>query len=458
MEFALCALDFQIFMDKNLKLPPQNIEAEESVLGALMIDKDSIIKIADVLTPEDFYKPAHDKIYETILRLYERREPIDILSVTAKLKESGSLQDIGGSSYLSKLIDSVPTSSHIEYYAKIVREKRVLRNLIRASAEITEQAFGSSEDLENLLDEIEQKIFAISQRSISQNFVDIKDELQTAYERIEKLHLGGDALRGVGSGFRQLDNILSGFQKSDLIIIGARPSLGKTSLVLDIARHIATKENKTVGIFSLEMSREQVIDRLISAEAQVPLWKLRTGKLSDDVDFELIQSALDTLSRAPIFIDDTASPTILQMRSMARRLQSERGLGLLIVDYLQLIQPRTNSDSMVQQVTEISRCLKALARELSVPVLAVSQLSRNVEQREYKVPRLSDLRESGSLEQDSDVVMFIYRKDRDKINVDPAEQDLAEIHVAKHRNGPLGVVKLKFDQEKASFRNIDTIH
>ncbi|OGY62947.1 MAG: replicative DNA helicase [Candidatus Harrisonbacteria bacterium RIFCSPHIGHO2_01_FULL_44_13] len=445
-------------MDKNLKLPPQNIEAEESVLGALMIDKDSIIKIADVLTPEDFYKPAHDKIYETILRLYERREPIDILSVTAKLKESGSLQDIGGSSYLSKLIDSVPTSSHIEYYAKIVREKRVLRNLIRASAEITEQAFGSSEDLENLLDEIEQKIFAISQRSISQNFVDIKDELQTAYERIEKLHLGGDALRGVGSGFRQLDNILSGFQKSDLIIIGARPSLGKTSLVLDIARHIATKENKTVGIFSLEMSREQVIDRLISAEAQVPLWKLRTGKLSDDVDFELIQSALDTLSRAPIFIDDTASPTILQMRSMARRLQSERGLGLLIVDYLQLIQPRTNSDSMVQQVTEISRCLKALARELSVPVLAVSQLSRNVEQREYKVPRLSDLRESGSLEQDSDVVMFIYRKDRDKINVDPAEQDLAEIHVAKHRNGPLGVVKLKFDQEKASFRNIDTIH
>jgi len=458
LEFALCALDFQIFMDKNLKLPPQNIEAEESVLGALMIDKDSIIKIADVLTPEDFYKPAHDKIYETILRLYERREPIDILSVTAKLKESGSLQDIGGSSYLSKLIDSVPTSSHIEYYAKIVREKRVLRNLIRASAEITEQAFGSSEDLENLLDEIEQKIFAISQRSISQNFVDIKDELQTAYERIEKLHLGGDALRGVGSGFRQLDNILSGFQKSDLIIIGARPSLGKTSLVLDIARHIATKENKTVGIFSLEMSREQVIDRLISAEAQVPLWKLRTGKLSDDVDFELIQSALDTLSRAPIFIDDTASPTILQMRSMARRLQSERGLGLLIVDYLQLIQPRTNSDSMVQQVTEISRCLKALARELSVPVLAVSQLSRNVEQREYKVPRLSDLRESGSLEQDSDVVMFIYRKDRDKINVDPAEQDLAEIHVAKHRNGPLGVVKLKFDQEKASFRNIDTIH
>jgi len=458
LEFALCALDFQIFMDKNLKLPPQNIEAEESVLGALMIDKDSIIKIADVLTPEDFYKPAHGKIYETVLRLYERREPVDILSVTAKLKEGGSLQDIGGSSYLSKLIDSVPTSSHIEYYAKIVREKRVLRNLIRASAEITEQAFGSSEDLENLLDEIEQKIFAISQRSITQNFVDIKDELQTAYERIEKLHLGGDVLRGVGSGFRQLDNILSGFQKSDLIIIGARPSLGKTSLVLDIARHIATKENKTVGIFSLEMSREQVIDRLISAEAQVPLWKLRTGKLNDDVDFELIQSALDTLSRAPIFIDDTASPTILQMRSMARRLQSERGLGLLIVDYLQLIQPRTNSDNMVQQVTEISRCLKALARELSVPVLAVSQLSRNVEQREYKVPKLSDLRESGSLEQDSDVVMFIYRKDRDKMNVDPAEQDLAEIHVAKHRNGPLGVVKLKFDQEKASFRNIDTIH
>lgn len=445
-------------MPKSLKLPPQNIEAEESVLGSLLIDKAAIIKVADLLVPADFYKPAHTKIYEAILGLFEKHQPIDILSVTSKLKESDDLKEIGGSSYLTKLIESVPTSSHIEHYAKIVKEKKVLRDLINTSAEITEKAFEPSEDIEDLLDNIEQKIFAISQRSLPQKFSAIKEGLREAYERIEKMHSGDAMYRGVPSGFAQLDNLLSGFQKSDLIIVGARPSLGKTAFVLDIARHIAVNEKKPVGLFSLEMSREQVIDRLISAEAQVPLWKLRTGKLSDDVDFELIQSALDSLSQAPLFIDDTPSPNILQMRSMARRLQAEHGLSLIIVDYLQLVQPRISSENMVQQVTEISRGLKSLARELSTPVIAVSQLSRGVEQREIKLPRLSDLRESGSIEQDSDVVLFIYRKDRDKMNIAPEEENIAEIIISKHRNGPLGTVRLKFDPEKVTFRNIDTIH
>src|SRR3989344_1272295 len=323
-----------------LKLPPQNIEAEESVLGSLMLDKDAIVKVADVLTPADFYKPTHVKIYQAILTLFEKRQPIDILSVTAKLKEDNALSEIGGGTYLSGLINSVPSASHIAHYAKIVKEKKVLRDLISASSEITEHAYSPTDDLENILDEIEQKIFSISQRSIAQKFIAIKDELHAAYERIEKLHRGEGLLRGLATGFPELDNLLSGLQRSDFIVIGARPSLGKTSLALDIARHAALKNKESVGFFSLEMSREQVVDRLIAAEAQVPLWKLRTGRLTYDTDFELIQNALDSLSQTPLFIDDTPSPNILQMRSMARRLQAEHGLSLLVVDYLQLVQPR----------------------------------------------------------------------------------------------------------------------
>lgn len=441
-----------------LRLPPQNLEAEESILGALMVDKDAIFKIADVLHPDDFYKPAHATITRAVFNLFEKHEPIDILSITTKLKEAGLLQEIGGHSYLTKLIEGVPTSAHINHYAKIVREKKILRDLIHASGQISEEAFSPNDDIDQMLDGIEQKIFSISQRSITQRFINIKDELHLAYERIEKLHQGEGRLRGVSTGFDQLDNILSGLQKSDLVIIGARPSSGKTAFALDIARHIGTKENKPVGFFSLEMSREQVIDRLIAAESHVPLWKLRTGRLSSDTDFELIQTGLDSLSRAPIFIDDTPSPNILQMRAMSRRLQTEHDLALIVIDYLGLIQPRTNSDNVVQQISEISRGLKGLARELNVPVLALAQLSRAVEQRETKIPRLSDLRDSGSLEQDADVVMFIYRADRDKNNPPPDEQNTSEIIIAKHRNGPLGTVKLKFDQEKVSFRNIDKQH
>lgn len=441
-----------------LKVPPHNIEAEESVLGSIMIDRDAIVQAADVLTPQDFYLPAHGFIFSAMLTLFDRHEPIDLVSMASRLKEDGTLDRVGGAAYLTTLVERVPSASHVAHYAQLVKEKKTLRSLIETSAAMTEEAFNPQKDVESILDDIEQRIFAISQGSVRQKFVAVKDELHTAYERIERLHRGEGILRGVGTGFHELDQCLSGLQKSDLIVVGSRPSLGKTTLALDIARHAAVHEKQPVGIFSLEMSREQVIDRLIAAESQVPLWKLRTGRLQDDVEFQMIQMGLDVLSQAPIFIDDMASPTMLQMKSMARRLQMEHGLGLLVVDYLQLIHPRTNSDNMVQQVTEISHGLKGLARELNIPVLALSQLSREVDKREVKIPRLSDLRESGSIEQDADVVMFIYRKDRDKLDPNADEQNTAEIIVAKHRNGPLTTAKLKFDHEKVSFKNIDIRH
>ncbi len=441
---------------QKLKLPPQNLEAEQAVLGSLLIDKNAIIKVADLLVPADFYSPAHEKIYEAVLELYEKHKPIDILSVTDRLKEKNLLKDIGGSTYLAELTNQVATSSHVAHYAGIVKEKKVLRDLIKASAEIAEDVFEPSKEIEDLLDDIEQKILSISQKSLPQNFTAINDELSKAYERIEKLHQGKGGLRGVTTGFIGLDKLLSGLQKSDLVVLGARPSLGKTALTLDVARNAALKGNASVGIFSLEMSREQVIDRIIAAESGVPLWKILTGHITDDMEFQMIQGALDRLSGAKIFIDDTPSLNIMQMRSMARRLQVENGLDLLVVDYLQLIRPRVNFDSMVQQVTDISRGLKALARELKVPILAVSQLSRAVDQRDNKVPKLSDLRESGSIEQDADVVIFIYRKDRDRMDVSPDEQNVAQINVAKHRNGPLGSVNLRFDPERVTFRNIES--
>ena len=445
---------------QSIKVPPQNIEAEQMVLGSILLDKNSITKVADLLYPEDFYNPANEKIYKTILELYEKHQPVDILTVTNRLKEKKILTDVGGSSYLAEITNLVTTTSHVDYYAHLVKEKKILRDLIKISAEITENAFEPQKEFEMFLDEIEQKILAVSQKSVSQNFTHIKEELIAAYERIEKLHERKGLLRGLATGFTELDNLLSGLQKSDFIIIGARPSLGKTSLALDIARNVALKEDVPVGIFSLEMSREQVVDRLIAAQSNVPLWKLRTGRVSDDTEFQMIQKALDTLSKTPIFIDDTPSPNILQMRSMARRLQVERGLGLIIVDYLQLIAPRHTSSqvNMVQQVTEISRGLKGLARELNVPLIALSQLSRSVDKRDNRVPQLSDLRESGSIEQDADVVLFIYRKDRDDPNTPPEEQGIAEIKIAKHRNGPLGSVKLRFDSETVSFKNIDKKH
>ncbi len=441
-----------------LKVPPQNLDAEQIVLGSVLIDKNAIFRVADLLVPKDFYSPAHEKIFDAILTLHEKHQPVDVLSLTNYLKEQDTLKDIGGSSYLAELTNQVTTASRVEHFAEIVKKNRILRDLIKASAEITEDAFDSGRELEDLMDAVEQKIFSISQRSTPQNLLPIKTELSGAYERMAKLADGGDKLRGVPTGFSALDNKLSGLQKSDLVILGARPSSGKTALALDIARN-AAHAGFTVGVFSLEMSREQVIDRIISAESQVPLWNILTGRIRGDAEFTMIQKALDSLSATKLFIDDSASLKVMEMHSMARRLQMEHGLDLLIVDYLQLIRPRTNSDNMVTQITEISRGLKAMARDLKVPVLALSQLSRGVEQRDHKIPRLSDLRDSGSIEQDADVVMFIYRKDKVQDGIDAAMSDsvngVTQILIAKHRNGPVGEVEIAFDPERVTFKTID---
>ena len=438
------------------KLPPQSIEAERSLLGCLMLDKNAILKVVDFLGPKDFYKEAHQEIYQVIQDLFEKREPIDLLSVSTRLKEKNKLEEMGGNASLTELINSVPTASHVLNYAKIVQRKRILRDMIQASYEIGQMGYDETEDVDILLDQAEKRIFSIAQKSLTQNFVPIKAELEEAFERIDNLSKHKGIPRGIPTGFADLDNILAGLQKSDLIILASRPSLGKSALALDIARHCATHEKIPVGIFSLEMSKDQAVDRLIAAQAGIDLWRLRTGRLSDrgeDNDFSKIQRALDILSQASIFIDDSASCNILQMRAMARRLQADRGLGLVIVDYLQLMEPRNTNTSMVQQMTEVSRSLKALAKELTVPVLALSQLSRAVEQRSPQIPRLSDLRETGAIEQDADVVLFIHRED--KYREASARKNIADIIIAKHRNGPVGKVELYFDEQRVSFRNLE---
>jgi len=438
------------------KLPPQNIEAEQSVLGCLMMDKDAIVRVADNLRSGDFYRQVHNSIFDAMIELYEQGEPIDLLSLTNRLEELGLLEGIGGPAYLTTLVNTVPTAAHVLHYAKIVHHKKVLRDLIEAAEHITQLGFREEENIETILDEAEQRIFRISQKMLTQEFLPVKSALEEAFERIDKLHKGDGTFRGVPTGFNDLDNILAGLQKSDLVILASRPSLGKTALAMDIARYVAIKQKVPVGIFSLEMSKHDVVDRLIASEAGVDLWKLRTGRLSSDGldnDFTKIQEALAALSESPIFIDDAASPSVLQMRTMGRRLQTEHDLGLIIVDYLQLIQPRINSESLVQQVTEISRSLKGLARELEVPVLALSQLSRAVEGRPDQVPRLSDLRESGSIEQDADVVLFIYREDKTKR--DSPRPNIADIIIAKHRNGPIGKVELYFNDSQVSFKNLE---
>ncbi len=440
------------------KLPPQNIEAEESLLGALMLDPEAIYRVVDFLTAKDFYKKAHRDIYETITDLLNKREAIDLLSVSAKLKEKNLLKDVGGKSYLTSLVNSVPTASHATDYANMICKKRVLRDLISFGYEISSSAYDEKRDVDILLDEAEKKIFSISQGSAKKNFFAIKDTLEDAFERIEHLSTEEGKARGVATGFKSIDNILSGLQKSDLVVLAARPSMGKSALASNIARNVA-KKNVPVGIFSLEMSVDQIVDRLIADISGINLWKLRTGNLKkagDNSDFDKIRDSFEELSNLPIYIDDSISFNVMQMRTMARRLQAEKGLGLIIIDYLQLIRPRQNTDSMVQQMTEISRELKMLAKELNVPVLALSQLSRAVEQRTPQIPRLADLRESGAIEQDADVVMFIYREDY--YRQDTGRRNIADIIVAKHRNGPIGKAELYFDQDRATFRDIDKTH
>lgn len=438
------------------KLPPQDLEAEKCLIGSLMLDKEAIVKVIDFLKPEDFYRDSHQRIYQAMVELFERSEPIDFLSLSSRLKEREELEGIGGSGYLTDCVNSVPTASHISNYAKIVQKKRILRDLISASYDIGNFGYNENEDVDILLDSAEKRIFSVAQKGLTQKFSQVKDNLEEAFQRIDNLSKHKGAPRGVPTGFVDLDNVLSGFQKSDLIILASRPSLGKTSLAIDFARNVGVKEKIPVGIFSLEMSIDQVVDRFIASQANIDLWKIRTGHLSDsgdDNDFVRIREAMSVLSEAPIFIDDSAVTNVLQMRAMARRLQAEKGLGLLIIDYLQLVDPRNPADPIVRQITEVSRSLKGLARELNVPVLAISQLSRAVEQRTPQVPRLADLRESGSLEQDADVVMFIYREDR--YNPETERRNIADIYIAKHRNGPIGKVELFFDESRVSFKNLE---
>ncbi|MBD3359547.1 MAG: replicative DNA helicase [Candidatus Buchananbacteria bacterium] len=446
--------------EKNIagKLPPQNIEAEQSLLGSLLIDKDAIIKIADIVNANDFYQDKHRLIFEAMLDLYGKREPIDLLTLANRLTEKEQLKETGGRSYLASLSNMVPTSSHVIYYAEIVQKKSSLRNLITAASNITKMGYDEEEDVSSILDKAEQTIFAVSQGHQKQQFVPITNILNDTFERIDAIHKDKGKLRGVPTGFNDLDSLLAGLQKSDLIILAARPSVGKTTFALDIARNVATKNKSPVALFSLEMSKEQLVDRLLCAEANVDLWKMRTGRLSDkqeDDDFPRIGHAMGTLAEAPIFIDDYANANIMEIRTKARRLQMEHDLGLIVIDYLQLMEGRLRTDNRVQEISEISRGLKQIAKELNVPILALSQLNRSVENRQPPIPKLADLRESGSIEQDADIVMFIYRESVYKKDLELDRKNMAEIYISKHRNGPTGVIKLFFDEQKVSFRNLE---
>ena len=435
-----------------LRLPPQHLESEQALLGAIMLRTESLYDISEILFPESFYAEKHRIIYAAMLDLMGRRDPIDLLTLSTRLEEKAQLENVGGRTYLAELAGVVPSSANAKYYAETLRKKHVLRELIRTAEHVTELGYREELPLEEILDEAESKIYAVTNITSSQSIQTIKDALTEAWERIEKIHEKQDGLRGVPTGFASLDKMLSGLQKSDLIILAARPSMGKTALALDIARRAAVNHQIPVGIFSLEMSSQQLIDRMLAAESSVDAWRLRTGQLSKDHEFAYLREGLDRLSKAPIFINDQAGINIMNMRSAVRRMKSEHNLGLVIVDYLQLMTPMRSSDSMVQQVTEISRSLKGLAKDLDVPVLALSQLSRAVESRGGK-PRLSDLRDSGSIEQDADVVMFIHRDDKQNENSD--KPNIAEIMIEKHRNGPTGRIELFFDDKHTTFREIE---
>lgn len=437
------------------RVPPQDLEAEKALLGSIMLRPDVVFDILDAVEPDSFYSERHKVIFKAMLELASRREPIDLLTVTTKLREQKELDTIGGTPYVTDLLNTVPSATNVDYYAEIVRKKAVLRNLISASHHIGEIAYAEEKELEHILEEAEKRMYNITNISKGQKLEKIKDLLDDAWDRFEKLQQSGHELRGVPTGFKEIDAKLSGFQKADLIILAARPSVGKTSLALDFARNAAVKENIPVAIFSLEMSKQQLVDRMVSAESQVDSWKLRTGKLSLDEDFERLQHAIARLAQAPITIDDQAGNTIMRMRSVIRRYNAqhpEAPIGFVIVDYLQLMTTTKSYDNVVNQVTEISRSLKGLAKEFNVPVLALSQLSRAVESRGGK-PRLSDLRDSGSIEQDADVVAFIHREDKYQDN--PDKPNIVEILIEKHRNGPTGKVELYFDDKKTSFLSVE---
>jgi len=435
------------------RVPPQNLEGEQALLGSIMLRPEAMYEITDTIAGASFYAEKHRLIFESMIELFQKHEPIDMLSLSKKLKEKKCLDTIGGNQYLTELTNAVPSSANLKYYAKLVQKSYMMRSLIDASEYIAGLGYDESADLDELLDKAEKRLFEVTNFSSVHKFVELKNELNEAWERLDRLHNNNDDVRGVSTGFTEIDNTLAGFQPSDLIILAARPSMGKTALALDIARKASVDHSVSVGIFSLEMSSQQLVDRMIAAQASVDAWKLRTGKLTNENDFKAIQESLDKLSQAPIYIDDQPANNILKMRAVCRRLKSEKGLDLIIVDYLQLMQPvdTKSSESTVQQVTELSRSLKQLARELDVPVLALSQLSRAVEQR-GGTPKLSDLRDSGSIEQDADVVMFIHRdKDTDE---EDDRHNIAEILIEKHRNGPTGKAELFFNDKKSTFQSM----
>jgi len=437
----------------NIRIPPQNTESEMALLGSIMLRPEVLPEIMDMLVPEAFYSQKHRTIFSAMQDLYKRQEPIDLLTLSSRLKESGDLDRVGGASFLTEVVNSVPSSSNAEHYAEIIQKKHIMRRLIEAAEHIGNLGYDEEAELLGILDKAEKKLYEVTSKNLSGKYVQMKDVINTAMDRLDRLHNSKDEIRGVPTGFKDLDFKLSGLQNSDLVILAARPSMGKTSLALDIARNAAIRFNIPTMIFSLEMSTQQLVDRMLAAESRVDAWKLRTGKLSLDSEFEKIRTSLDPLSKAPLFIDDQAANNILKMRSIVRRLKHEKGLGLVIVDYLQLMAPvqTKGNDNMVQQITEISHSLKQLAKEFDIPVLALSQLSRAVESRGGR-PRLSDLRDSGSIEQDADVVIFIHR---DQNEDGGGKKQTAEILIEKHRNGPTGKVELFFDQDKSSFLSID---
>ncbi len=426
------------------RIIPSDTRAEKDILGSILINQNAMHSIVDMISDKDFYEPAHAKLYKVLAEMYEGNKSIDITTVASVLKDKKiPMTPVD----LAELANGVAYAGNVKEYAKIISQKRIRRDLIRASMEIQEESF-ENDDTENVLEGAEKKIMGIGTTSRTYTFSHIKDAVKSSQEKIDKLQSGDHDAFGVTSGFKQLDHILGGFQKSDMVIIGARPSTGKTAITLEMGL-AAARDGKSIAIFSLEMSKDQVMDRIISSESRLPLWKIRNGKLTP-IDKPILDEALRRLEKMEIYIDDTPSPTVLQLRAMSRRLKMEHGLDMVIIDYVQLIQTG-KGDSTVQQFTEISHGLKALGRELNIPVIALSQLNRAVDAREVKIPRLSDLRETGSWEQDADVVMFLYRPDRDKQSPAIDEINVAQIHVAKHRNGPLGVVNMMFEPELATF-------
>ncbi|MBN6890068.1 replicative DNA helicase [Cytobacillus horneckiae] len=435
------------------RLPPQNMEAEQAVLGAIFLEPSSLTMASEILIPEDFYRGAHQKIFNVMLKLNDEGKAVDLVTVTEELNAAKMLEDTGGVSYLSELAGSVPTAANIEYYAKIVEEKSLLRRLIRTATNIAQDGYTREDEIDSLLGEAERSILEVSQRKNAGAFHNIKDVLVRTYDNIEVMHNRKGDITGIATGFAELDKMTAGFQRNDLIIVGARPSVGKTAFALNIAQNVAVKTRENVAIFSLEMGAEQLVMRMLCAEGNIDAQRLRTGSLTDD-DWGKLTMAMGSLSNAGIFIDDTPGVRITEIRSKCRRLKQEHGLGMILIDYLQLILGSGRSgENRQQEVSEISRSLKALARELQVPVIALSQLSRGVEQRQDKRPMMSDIRESGSIEQDADIVAFLYRDDY--YDKESEDKNIIEIIIAKQRNGPVGTVQLAFVKEYNKFVNLE---